>query len=369
MTWPIPQPSDIADRASGTFESELARVYTLRNGRPPPEPIDARSPVSVEAVYARVLGLTGFDLWMFLSREAQELMPDTAQDWLSRHGAIWGVPQEQPQPAAGTIDVVCVAGGEIPALFTFTAPGGAAYEVINAGSIAAAGTLAVGVLATAAGTAGNLAAGVTLTAVSPLDFLATQTGVVNADGITGGQDLEDKEVWRGRILQRIRRRGAGGDASDFEQWTQEVLPGSLVLAISPGPGLITVAIAIPTPTGPRVPTATELAEVSAYLNDAGKRKPLGAPVISVIAATLQPVDFTLHLNPDTPSIRTATTTALGLYFTGVDITIGSTVEISRADNAVSTAFGGFNFDRSAPAGDVAPGTATSLPTLGTVTFT
>jgi len=369
MPWPIPQPADIADRASGTFEAELARVYQLRNGTPPPEPIDARSPRSVEAIYARVLGLSGFDLWLFLNRMAREVMPDTAQDWLDRHGAIWGEPQEQPVSAAGTIDVVCVAGGAMPADFVFTAPGGSQYLTINSGTIASAGTLAIGVSAAVAGAAGNLAPGVTLTAVSPLDFLAAQIGVVDADGITGGADIEDKEVWRGRILQRIRQRGASGNESDFEEWTQEVLPGCVVKAISPGAGLITVAIAVPTTNGPRVPTVTELGNVSAYLNDARARKPLGAPVVNVIAATLQPVDFSLHLNPDTPSIRTAATSALALYFAGGDITIGSTLDVSRSDDAVSTAFGGYNFDRAAPVGDVAPGTVTSLLTLGTVTFT
>ena len=369
MPWPIPQPSDIADRASGVFESELARVYALLNGASPPEPIDARSPVSVEAIYARVLGLSAFDLWVFLNRLSQELMPDTAEDWLARHGAIWGEPQEQPVAAAGTIDVVCSAGGVLPSSFAFTAPGGAVYETINAGTIAAAGTLAVGVSAAVAGSAGNLASGVTLTAVNPQSFLATNTGVVDANGVTGGADLEDPEVWRARILRRIRQRGAGGDASDFVQWSQEVLPGCMVAAISPGAGQITVAIAIPTASGPRVPTSTELSEVSAYLNDATARKPLGAPVVDVIAATLQPVNFSLHLNPDTLAIRSAATAALGLYFMSSDIAIGSTLDVSRSDNAINVGFEGHNFDRAAPAADVAPATVTSLLTLGTVTFT
>ncbi len=369
MPWPIPQPTDIADRASGIYESEFARIYALLNPNAPPAQVDARSPASCLAVHARVLAMTGFDLYGMQARLAQELMVDTAIDWLPRHGATWGVPQDQPVAAAGNL---VLPGGSvdtvIPAGLEFSINGGGVYEVVNATTIEAAGTISVGVSAAVAGAAGDLAAGVTLTAVSPLTGLVSQSGTIDSNGVTGGQDIEPIESWRARIIQRIQQRGAGGDANDFVAWTLEVLPGAMVDPFSPGVGLITVAIAMPTPTGPRVPTSTELSEVTAYLNDATNRKPLGAPVIDVIAATLQPVNFTLHMNPDTVAVQQGATAALQLYFMSSDITIGGTLDISRSDNAISFAAGAYNFDRSEPTGDVSPSTVSSLLTLGTVTF-
>jgi hypothetical protein len=92
-------------------------------------------------------------------------------------------------------------------------------------------------------------------------------------------------------------------------------------------------------------------------------------VVEVIAATLQPVNFTLHMNPDTSAVQQGATAALELYFMSSDITIGGTLDISRSDNAISFAAGAYNFDRSEPTGDVSPSTVSSLLTLGTVTFT
>lgn len=376
MPWPLPQPADIADRAASTYETEYQRVYSLRNPGAPAVIVDARSPISTLAVHGRVLGEAAFDVYLMQSRYGQELMPDTAQDWLPRHGAIWGVPQEQPVSASGTLDL---PGGQIgtviPAGFEFSANGLGVYEVMNAGTILGAGTFAIGISAAVGGTAGDLAPGVTLTAVTPLGGLISQSGTVDSNGITGGADLEDVEQsWRPRILARIRNRGAGGDANDFEQWAQAALPGCMPYAFSPGLGEITVAIAMPVlasgqVTAWRVPTSTELSTATAYLNDATNRKPLGAPVVSVIAATLQAVNFTLHLAPDTTAIRQGISNALGLYFVGADIEIGGTLDISRSDAAIDATSGLYNFDRSAPAADVSPSTVSSLLTFGTVAFT
>jgi uncharacterized phage protein gp47/JayE len=368
MPWPLPQPDEIADRASGNYEAEYARIWALLNPGAPPATVDARSPVSTLGVHARVLGLVGFDLYLMQARLAQELMPDTAIDWLPRHGAIWGVPQIQPVAAEGNLVLTGTDGLPVPGGMEFTAPGNAIYEVVNSGTIGSSGTISIGVSAAVAGSAGDLAPGVTLTSVSPLAGLLSQSGTIDSNGVTGGADIEETEHWRSRILARIQQRGAGGDANDFEQWTQEVLPGALVYAFSPGVGLISVAIAMPTATGPRVPTSTELSEATAYLNDATNRKPLGAPVIEVFAATLQPVNFTLHLTTDTADIRQGTTNALATYFVGPDINIGSTLDVSRSDAAISAAFGGYAFDRDVPSTDVAPSTVTSLLTLGTVAF-
>lgn len=363
MTWPLPQPSDIADRAAGVIEAEYARVYALRNPGAPPVQPDARSSNSLLAVDARVAAEATFDLYLYQGRLAKELMPDTAVDWLSRQGAIWGVPQGQPIAASGSVVAVGAPTTVIPADFPATAPGNVLYAAVAEGTIAASGTISIGVTAEVAGAAGNLAPSVVLTPVSPLGGLTSLT--VDANGLTGGQDLEPIESWRARILQRIRNPSSGGNEGDWEGWARAALPGAIAHATSPGPGQVTIAIAMPGIPTPVAPSAAQIATVQAYVSDATARKPLGITP-TVVAATLTPIPWTLHLNPDTPAIRAAAQEALQLWF-AADAAIGGTLDISRGDAALSTADGEFSHDRQAPTADYSAG-VTELPILGVVSF-
>ncbi len=366
MPWPIPLPAEIADRASGVYEREYARVYALKNRNAAPALVDARSPQSTLAVDARVLAMSAFELWSYLPRLAQELMPDTATDWLERHGAIWGVTRIAATAATGNVAFTGIVGTTIPAALALSAPGGAAYATTASGTIGVGGTATVPVAAATPGAAGSLPAATVLTIVTPLSGLTSQSVVVDAGGLTG-HDAEALGDWRNRILARIRRRGAAGNGDDFVAWTQEAAPGATVATMSPGTGLVTVAFAMPSGSTWRAPTAPELAAVTAYLNDGHLRKPLGAPIITVVGATLQPVNVSVHLNPDTTATRAAASDALALRMQE-DAAIGGTIYVSRLDAALVNASGEFSHTRAAPAADVTAA-ATTLSVLGTVTFT
>ncbi len=365
MAWPIPTPTEIADRAAAVWEAEYARVYALKNPGETAQ-VDARSPTSLLAIDGRVLAMATYDTWAYLARLAQELMPDTAVDWLDRHGAMWGVPRIQAVAATGNVVLTGITNTPIPSGLALSAPGGAAYTTTAAATIGVGGTVTVPVIAAVAGAGGNLPAATVLTVATPLEGLTTQAAVVDASGLIG-QDAETLENWRARILDRVRRRGAAGNADDFHAWTKEVFPTAIVRAMSPAVGEITVAFALPSGETWRVPTSPEVATLSAYLNDAGVRKPLGAPVVVVTGATLQPIDISLTLNPDTTATRAAAIEALEEQMRA-DATIGGTVYLSRLDAALQNASGEFSHTRSAPAADVTAA-ATTLSILGTVTFT
>ena len=372
MVWPIPAPGDVAARAASVFESDLPRVYALRNPGAPHVIVDARSNTSQLAVYARTVDAAVQDQWMFQARNALELMPDTALDWLPRHGAIWNIPQILAQPATGNIVIPAVAGTAIPAGFAVTAPGGQLYTTTVAGTAGSGGTVSIPVIAAVAGSGGSQAPGTVLTVVSPLAGLiiqpgqTTQTVTVDASGLTG-EDAETTDAWRARILTRVRNRGSGGNANDFQNWAEEALPGMLVKAMSPGAGFVTVAFAMPSGQTWRAATGAEISTVTAYLNDAQTRKPLACPVVLVVAATLQPVNFTLHLNQDTTANRAGATNALSLQVLS-DATIGGTLYVSRLQAALQNDSGAYSDDLSAPSADVTAG-ATTLSVMGTVTFT
>jgi uncharacterized phage protein gp47/JayE len=367
MPWPIPQPGDIFNRAAAVFEAEFARLYLLQNPSLSPTDVhvDARSANSQLAIYGRTVDMTAQDLWFFLVRVVQELMPDTAIDWLPRHAAIWGVPQIQASAAIGNAIFTSAAGVAVPSGLALSQPGGLTYVTTAAVTIAANSSASIPVACTTTGSSGSLPPGTVLTVVNPLAGLTTQTATVDSSGLTG-QNAEALPAWQARLLARIRNRGAGGNGNDFDEWTQEVMPGALVAAMSPGAGFITVAFAMPSGQSWIAPTSAQIAAVSAYLNDAQNRKPLGCPVVNVVAATLQPVDFTIHLSPDTTANRAAATSALTLQMLA-DATIGGTIYMSRMDAALQNADGEFSHERTAPTADVTAA-STTVSTFGGITF-
>ncbi len=367
MPWPLPAPGDISARAAGVYESEFPRIYALRNPGAAPAVVDARSPRSTLAVHARVLEMASWDLYLYQSRLANELMPDTAEDWLSRHGTVWGVPQDQPTPASGNLVALGAGGCTVPAGATLSAPGGALYLVSAATMVPAGSTgTELPVVSASPGSAANLPAATPLTFVSALAGLGSQTLAVDPSGITGGQDLESTDSWRARILARIRQRGGGGTGSDYVQWVGEVLQNAIVSAQQLQLGVVNVVLAVQQANGlgPRLPTAAELATVTAYVTDAMNRKPLGMTVL-VTPASAVPVQVALILNPDTVAVANAATTALQLFF--AQQTIGGTVYASQLNAALSNADGEVSHVLILPSADVPIG-PTQLALLGPITF-
>lgn len=356
MPWPIPNPGDIASRAASVYE-----------GNADLEGIDARSPNTIASTVCRIVELATTDLYLNLADIADEMMPDSAVDNLARLASIWGVPRLPAQAAAGNGLMVANSGGSVvvtAGVLAVNPNSGVTIEVTTTSTIAASSTLAVPFVATTTGAATNQNAGAVFNLVSPIAGLATQTATLDSSGLTGGADIEFIERWRGRILLKIRQPPAGGDVSDYETWALDA--GEFVAyvdCIANYAGLGTVGVIIAGP-GPRVATPTETAEVLALLTD-GNHAPVGISEVIVASATLEPVNFTLHLIPDSAANRTAAHNALALQVLG-DGLIGQTLYMSRCDEAVSTG-GEYAFERTAPTADVSVG-ITQIPTLGTVSF-
>jgi uncharacterized phage protein gp47/JayE len=353
----VPASGDIANRAAAVYE-----------GTPALSGIDARSEASLAAASTRVTELSTLDLYLFQANLAQELLPDTAQDWLARHANIWGVPQLQPTPAVGSVTFAGAVDTDIPADFTLKAPSGVFITTTVSETIPSGGTISVAVTGQASdGTAGNIAAGTTLNVVSPLEGLNPQSAIVNlaADGVSGlsgGTNLELIEAWRTRILARIRAPAMGGSASDYETWAKDALSSvAYASTISNWVGLGTVGVVIAL-AGPAAPATGDVTTVQNFINTV---RPVTAAV-TVIAATLLPVNFSLHLNPDTPAIRAGVTSALALEFAN-DGEIGGTGYRSRWFDAVGSVSGEYSCEMTVPAADVVP-TNTQILTLGTITW-
>jgi uncharacterized phage protein gp47/JayE len=347
VPWAIPQPDEIASRAAGVFEEKFLGA-------------DARSDNSMMAVIARLTGMSVFDAYLFQARLAQELMVDTAVDWLDRHALVWGVPRVAAQFARGNVTFAGTDTTVVPGGTTLTAASGASFTTDSA--VTLAGGAVAPVTASVAGADSNLPAGAVLTLASPIAGLTPQAATVATGGLAGGASIEDPASWKARILSRIRTPPMGGSAADYATWVQQISPGAF-LAVKPnwvGNGTVGLVVAMP---GPAVPSAPQLAAIAAYV---APLRPVTAQVV-MVAASLHPVNVSLHLSPDTTAVRAATLAALALFFSQ-DAAIGGTIFISRLDDAISSASGEYSHERASPAADVVMGAA-EIPTLGTVTFT
>lgn len=351
MPLPIPASGDIAARGAAVFEQALPGI-------------DARTPNNLATVYTRVLELEFFELWFYLAYITRELFVTTAEDFLPDHASIWDVPRNQATGAVGNVLVTGTVGATFPAGVIFTRSGSNITYISTASATAdSTGTASVPVEAQVTGAAGNVAPGTQLTISSPVEFFNPQVGNVDSNGLTGGADLEEIEAWRARILAEIRQKPMGGALNDYVQWAEAALTDvDYVNPVGAMFGLGTVGVPF-LMAGPAVPTPAQVAIVQAYLDNV---RPVTAAV-TAIAGALNPINITLHLDPDTLTIRAAATTALQYFFLQSAV-LGGTTYYSRLNNAISAGDGEYSHELIAPTADVAAPNALTMNVLGTVTF-
>lgn len=357
MPWPVPDPGVIADRMSAGFED--AYRYD-EAGLALPETVDARSPNSPFRVMAVSGGESHFELYLYQRYLADELMPDTAEDQLARHGDIWGVPRGGALAAVGTLVIADAPGTVLPAGIEVADGSGVRWATTVAAVVPAGGSAEVPAAAELAGAAGNVAPGATLGFVSPVPGVAALTATVGAQGILGGVEQQSVASWRADILARIKDPPAGGKASDWARWARAA--GAAYVGVYPawgGAGTVGVVCAMP---GPAVPTDAELARIAARLE---LERPVTAQAVAVKAQLLA-VPVTLRVVPDTAAVRASVAAALAAFF-AVEADIGRTLDLSRLREAVSSASGEYSHRMVLPADDVVP-QRQQLPVLGGVNF-
>lgn len=351
MPMPLPEFGDIASRGAAVFEEALPGI-------------DARDPNTLATTYTRVLELEFWELWFYMAYLGRELFVTTAQDYLPVHASIWNVPRNQPVAAAGNVIVSGTAGAPVPAGVVFSLSGSTiTWTSTTSATMGSAGNVSVPVVASITGAAGNLAPSTQLTISSPVAQINPQIGTVDANGLTGGEDIEGIESWRARILAVIRQKPMGGALNDYIEWAQAALTDAEY--VNPVPlmfGLGTVGVPF-LMAGPAIPTTVQIAVVQAYLDQVA---PVTAQV-TALAAKLNPIDVTLHLNPDTTETRAAASQALQYFFLQ-SAQIGAPTYYSRLNNAVSAGDGEYSHEMITPTADVPAPDALTMNVLGVVAF-
>jgi uncharacterized phage protein gp47/JayE len=303
MAFPIPTPAEIAELQASAVEAELRQRDATITDEALARAV--RSPDGVMAILLRAQALGVATTHYHLAWIAREVMPDTAVEWLPRHGAIWGVPRRPALAAIGRVTLTGTVGASVPLATPLATQAGVRYLTTAVATIPVGGSVSVPVIADVPGVAGNRPAGATLSLVSPIAGIESRV-VVATGGLAGGTELEGIEAWRARILARIQAPPHGGAEHDYIAWVREAVDASHV-RVGPnwvGRGTLGIIVAMRDsgPAGVRAPTTEELQRVADYI---AARRPVTVSQISIVAAVLTPVPLTIEVEPFTAPVVAA----------------------------------------------------------------
>lgn len=355
MTLIIPTPDALAERFCTFLDG---RQFTADDGSL--VTLDGRAPNTFENVLAAVHAMGLYELYLMVQQLAKEMFIQTATlgGLLPLHADTWGVPRIGATTAVGYVLLVASQEVIVPAGTELTSDGSVRWITTAAVTVPAGSNgTPVAVKAETAGTTGNLAANTTLTLVSAV--AGVTSAVVDGSGVTGGNDIEDVEVWRSRIRLRVRQRSAGGTEAQYEELAADA--GAAYVNVVPGwLGNNTVGIIVLMP-GPTVPAAAQITKIQTYID--GLRPVRGN--VTVVAGQIVQQNPTISLNPDTQAARTEVLSSVAAYYAGIKM--GGWLYVSDLSDAISAVAGETSHFISAPTEDMQLG-GNQVPVLGAITW-
>lgn len=227
-------------------------------------PAVLRGPLS--AAWARAChGQHGFLDWIDAQCSPLTCELERLYDW----AALYAVARLGATSATGNALATGTAGTPILADAIMRGSNGLDYKVTAAVTLSGAST-PVTIRCITAGSAGNLSAGQILTLVDSIPGCSSSLTVDNA-GITGGDEAESVENWRGRVAEEwqamVIRGGRSGKPEDYRYWGRSAHPSvstALVQMHTLGMGTVIVR-PICNHLDDRLPSQAILDAVSAYL--------------------------------------------------------------------------------------------------------
>jgi uncharacterized phage protein gp47/JayE len=294
-------------------------------------------------------------------------MPDTATEGdLDRVAKAYGVTRKQADKAVGEVTFTGTPGTVIGAAVPVSTQAGFVFLTDALATIAAGGTVTVGVTAAQPGTRGNVSAG--SVAVVPISVAGVDS-ITNSQPMAGGADAEDDDSFRERLLLKIRLPSASGIESDYVRWAREVqgVEDARCAGLWDGPGTVKVIIA---GAGMQPADSETLERCEDYLETV---RPIGAQitVVSVesvvvnIAATV-----TLSAGYTLAVVKDAFSTAIQAYFKDQAFSTNY-LSYAKAGALLLSVAGVLDYSGlllNGAASNVAL-TDEQVPTLGTVTLT
>ncbi|MBJ9171574.1 baseplate J/gp47 family protein [Citrobacter koseri] len=313
-------------------------------------------------VYARVQAAAVHTLYGYLDYLARNMLPDLCdEDWLYRHARIKRCPRKDAVAASGFVRWDGIGG-------TPTLPAGTQIQRDDQVTFtttqtvrASGGLLRVPVVADVAGTAGNTDDGTALRLGTPVSGIPS-TGY--ADTVNGGDDVEELETWRARVMERYYWIPQGGADPDYVIWAKEIagITRAWTFRHYQGIGTVGVMVATSDPANP-APGDDVVQTVREHILP---RAPVAGSGLFVFAAAEKVIPVTIALAKDTPEIRTAVTAELNSLMLRDGQPSGK-VYVSRISEAISLATDEVAHQLRAPTVDVVLG-QTELPVLGDITW-
>lgn len=351
MAFPRPTLTEIIDRVLADLSSRVVGVdgAVLRR--------------SVLGVLGRGVAGASHELHGRLDYIARQVIIDTADaEYLDRWASVWGVRRKPAEFSIGSVTFTGTPGSEIPTGTVLQRQDGALFQTTAIGKLPSAGSVAVPVIASTAGTAGNTSAGVSVTLQGPISGVQS-TAVVAAPGLSAGSDAEDDDALRQRLLTRIQEPPQGGAAADYVNWALEV-PGvtrAWVYPMELGLGTVSVRF-VRDDEEDIIPDATEVAVVKDYIDE---RRPVTAQLF-VVAPIAKPLDMTIQIQPATSEVKAAVEAEIRDLIRR-EAEPGGTILISHLREAISTAAGELDHVIVTPTGNVTHATG-EIAVPGTITW-
>ena len=351
MSFEIPSLQTILARVKSDFLVETG-VAALRR--------------SVEYALIRALAGQSRGQYGFLSWILRQAFADTAAEtYFWRHAALRGIDQQPATPWIGEVTFTGTNTTNIPDGTVLSRSDGWLYETTEAGVISGGEvTLAVTAQSGYEGADGNNVAGDPLALASPISGVDNECVVDSST--TDGTDVETQADGLTRYLQDVRNPTSdGGGTGDYVRWAREVAGVTRAWETSSEAGEVEIAFVRDNDgSGSAIlPDSGERAAVLAYVQE---QAPITV-IVTVATLTANTVNFTLAVLPNTVAVQDAVEAELADFFTR-EAEPGVTLDLSRINEAISSAAGETSHVLAIPAADVTS-TATQIPILGTVTFT
>lgn len=313
-------------------------------------------------VYARVQAAAVHTLYGYLDYLARNMLPDLCdEDWLYRHARIKRCPRKDAVAASGFVRWDGIGG-------TPTLPAGTQIQRDDQMTFtttqtvrASGGLLRVPVVADVAGTAGNTDDGTALRLGTPVSGIPS-TGY--ADTLNGGDDVEELDTWRARVMERYYWIPQGGADPDYVIWAKEIAGITRAWTFRHYQGIGTVGVMVATSDPANPAPGDDI--VQAVREHILPRAPVAGSGLFVFAAAEKVIPVTIALAKDTPEIRTAVTAELNSLMLRDGQPSGK-VYVSRISEAISLATDEVAHQLRAPTVDVVLG-QTELPVLGDITW-
>lgn len=293
---------------------------------------------------------------------------------LRDHGIEWWIDRGEAHAAIGNTVATGTNGLITPAGTELSAADGEVYTVDTDVTIAA-GSATLAITAQQENAAGNQEPDTTLIFVSPINGIDANT-TVDSSGLNGGEDIEDVEAWRNKILARKRNRPHGGAEEDYEKWMLEVdgVTRSWPFPLYNGLGTIGAAF-VRDAESPIVPSSSEIATVRDYIvshTDPATGTTIGIPVTAkpglfMITLLMKPISMTIGISPNTAAVQAAATKIIDdawVEFGGP----GVTIQLSKLQKAIARTKDLEFFRIDIPIADITAA-QTEVHTPGVYTFT